>query len=131
MFLHRRHLRTFVVLLLALVLAAAVYGFAAANTVPTSHAGDGQNTVSGYTVSNIHYELSSTDPTKVSKVSFDLDASADNGGVYAAVGDNSSPTNWTWSNACTNSSGNTWECTFSSPPAVLNVYHLRVVAAGP
>ena len=33
--------------LLALILAAAVYGFAAANTVPDTYAGDGAGTILG------------------------------------------------------------------------------------
>lgn len=124
----KTRIRVFGAVLLALILAAAVYGFAAGNTVPDSHAGDGDGGVSGYTVSNISYTLDSSDPTKVASVSFSLDNTASD--VYAAVGDNASPTNWTWSNACS-LSGSTWTCTFATEPSVLDIYRLRVVATGP
>jgi len=56
------------------IMAAAVYGFAAANTVPTSKAGDGAGVVSGYTVSSIHYNLNATNPRNIDSVTFNLDA---------------------------------------------------------
>jgi len=55
------------------IMAAAVYGFAAANTVPTSKAGDGAGVVSGYTVSSIHYNLNATNPRNIDSVTFNLD----------------------------------------------------------
>jgi hypothetical protein len=55
---------------LALILATAAYGFAAANTVPGSFAGDGSGTISGYTVSNVHYTLDTTSPARITSVSF-------------------------------------------------------------
>ncbi len=69
--------RSLALLALALVLAAAVYGFAAANTVPAHKAGDGSGAVTGFTVSNIEYDLNATTPSNVDAVEFDLDASAD------------------------------------------------------
>lgn len=125
MFVQKR-LRVFAGVLLALVLAAAAYGFAAANTVPDSRAGDGQGTVSGYAVSNIRYTLDTNNPSLVSGVSFDLDASASQ--VYAAVGDGAT---WTWSGSCANGGGNAWSCSFTSQPAVGSITQLRVVATGP
>lgn len=123
----RRNFRKLLAILLALLLTAAVYGFAAANTVPPSYAGDGDNSVSGYTVSNVHYNLDPANPYLVSSVDFTLDASASS--VYAAVGD--STMTWTWSNACTDTSsgaGTSWNCAFSTPPTVQSIYYLRVVA---
>ena len=53
-------------LIVALAAAAAItggaYAFTAANTVPATNAGSGSGTVSGYTVSNIHYSLNTTTP---------------------------------------------------------------------
>ena len=51
--------RSFGMLVIALILAASIYGFAAANTVPGTSAGDGSGAISGYTVSNIVYGLNS------------------------------------------------------------------------
>lgn len=68
--------KTLVAVGLALVLTTAAYGFAAANTVPDSKAGDGTGAVSGYTVSNVTYYLEASDPSKLDKVTFTLDAAA-------------------------------------------------------
>lgn len=57
-----------------LMLAVGAYGFTAANVVPTTKAGDGQGTVSGYTVSAVHYNLNSTTPTNVDSITFNLDS---------------------------------------------------------
>ena len=65
-------LRTVAMLALLLILSAVAYGFAAANTVPVSGAGDGSGAISGYTVSGISYTLNGTDPTKLDKVVFTL-----------------------------------------------------------
>lgn len=53
----------------AIVLSQA---FIASNTVPTSNAGSGSNTVSGYTVSNIDYNLNATGAEDIDSVEFDL-----------------------------------------------------------
>ena len=131
MFVQKR-LRTFAGVLLALVLAAAAYGFAAANTVGATKAGDGNGAVSGYTVSGVTYNLDTANPDLVASVDFSLNAQATS--VYAAVGDNSATTVWTWSNACSDTSGGagtSWHCVFGTPPSVQNIYFLRVVATGP
>jgi len=79
--------RLLVLLVLAVVLSAATYGFAAANTVDDSVAGEGAGDISGYDVSNVVYTLNSTDPTQFASVSFDLDASASD--VHAGIGNGS------------------------------------------
>ena len=56
--------RTFKALLAVmtvLILAGAAYAFAAANTVPATKAGDGLGVISGYTVTNVVYDLNATD----------------------------------------------------------------------
>jgi hypothetical protein len=69
---------------MGLILAAATYGFAAANDVPDGVAGEGSGAISGYTVSNVKYTLDSSDPTLFAMVQFDLDGSASD--VYAGIG---------------------------------------------
>jgi hypothetical protein len=61
------------VLMLAGAIVAGTYAFTAANTVPTSHAGDGTGTVSGYTVSAVHYTLDATNPANLNSVGFTVD----------------------------------------------------------
>ena len=111
-----------------LTLGVIAYGYAAANVVPESGAGDGSGTVSGYTISNIDYALLSSDPSKVASVSFDVDATSgasDPNDVQVTV---DSGTTWT---ACTGPVESTWTCTFtaSSEPSVSAIEELQVVAA--
>jgi hypothetical protein len=73
MFNRNRNIRYLAIFALVLILAGATYAFAAANTVPTSKAGDGSGGISGYTVSVIHYNLNATTPTNIDSVTFTLD----------------------------------------------------------
>ena len=54
----------------AFVVAGSAYAFTAANTVPASNAGAGSGTVSGFTVSNLHYALNAATPTNVDSLTF-------------------------------------------------------------
>jgi len=58
-----------------MILSASAYGFAAANTVPDTMAGDGTGAISGYTVSAVTYVVE-TDASKLDYVTFNLDAAA-------------------------------------------------------
>ena len=53
--------RYLAVVLLVLIVAASAYAFAAANNVPASGAGDGEDAISGYNVTNVHYTLDTDD----------------------------------------------------------------------
>ena len=70
MFRSRIPARLVVMFAVALIFATAAYGFAASNTVPTSNAGDGSGTISGYTVSAVHYTLNATNPANIDTVTF-------------------------------------------------------------
>ena len=50
----------------------SAYAFTASNTVPDSNAGDGDSTVSGYTISDIEYGLNASTPTNIDTVSFTI-----------------------------------------------------------
>lgn len=52
---------------------AATLAFTNTNTVPGSNAGAGSGAISGYTVTAIDYNLLSSDPTKLTSVTFKLD----------------------------------------------------------
>ena len=73
MFTRFLRVRFFVMFALALVLAAGAYGFAASNTVPASYAGDGSNTISGYVISTVHYNLNAANPGTIDSVTFTTD----------------------------------------------------------
>jgi hypothetical protein len=75
-------------LLIAAALGLAVLGiggaaFSAANTVPESSAGDGSETISGYTITAITYNVNGANPQNIDSVTFT--ATADNGSAAGAL----------------------------------------------
>jgi hypothetical protein len=112
------------VLVLSAAIVAGTYAFTAANTVPQSYAGDGSGTVSGYTVSSIHYNLNATNPANIDSVQFSVDVAPVAGStmrVQLAGGGS-------WY-SCTNA-GTAVTCTTTAPQAtVLAATTLRVVIA--
>ena len=115
--------------LIALALAiAAVTGLsfvlAAANVVPDTKAGDGVGTISGYTVSGVHYTLNSSDPSKVDQVAFTVDSTPTAGSTLKAQ----LVSGGSWY-SCTNS-GTSVTCATTSPQATVTPANsLRVVIA--
>jgi hypothetical protein len=73
----KKHKTTKTLLVIAIIalITAATYAFTASNNVQSSKAGDGSGTISGYSVTNIHYTNLGT---SFATVSFDLDAAASN-----------------------------------------------------
>ena len=67
---------------LALVIVGRA-AFAAANTIPVSSAGYASTAVSGFTISNIDYNMNATDPRNLDTVTFT--ATADNGDTGTAL----------------------------------------------
>lgn len=126
--------RTLILFALAMVLAAASYGFAAANTVPGSTAGDGSGTVSGYTITNIHYTLNTTNPANIDSVTFNtspaISTTAPAGTIKVQIGQGAANT---WHN-CTVTTSVSCDLTKDSANATttvtaLGITNLRVVAA--
>lgn len=115
-------LRLLYPLLIALVLAAVTFAYAAANTVPSSSAGDGSNTISGYTVSNVHYVLDSTNPALISAVEFTLSGANAPQTVKIQL---TSSGSWY---SCT-LSGSTYSCNVGGGVSAYDASILRVVAA--
>ncbi len=116
----KRAIKIFAIAIAAFVFASVATAFAAANTVPSSSAGDGSGTVSGYTVSNIQYTLNGTNPANIDSVSFTLSAVAGTVKIKLVAAGS------TWY-SCTNPSGNNWSCT-TTGATVLSADELRVVA---
>jgi hypothetical protein len=116
-----RSSKMFVVVLVVLVFATAAFAFAASNTVPGTYAGEGASTTSGYTVSNVAYNLNATTPSNIDSVSFDLNAAAGSATVRLVT----TGSYYT----CTNTSGNTWSCATTAPQVTVQAAdELRVVA---
>ena len=117
-----RNMKVLFVLLVAIVLAVSAYAFAAANTVPTTKAGTGAGAISGYTVSNVVYNLNTSDPTQLDSVDLTLDAAATNVQIKLVAAGS------TWYD-CTNTSGNVWNCDTTTPAqTVASMDELEVVA---
>ena len=122
-----RSLRIFAVVVGVLVLAGMFYAFAAANVVPETGAGVGDDTISGYTISEVTYTLNDTDPTTIEAVGFSLASTAD-AGVPTTV--KAQVINDTGSfYACTTSDDTTWACAISPVIDVSTTDTLTVVAA--
>ena len=122
--------RRLVVIAAFAIIAMSVFGFAAANTVDPSTAGDGTGDVTGGTASNIHYELNTNG--RISSVHFD----------YAPAAGGPAPTeafielldingNGLGSASCVAGVG-AWDfdCTLGGSVDVAPVVDLRVVTAG-
>ena len=107
-------------LLVALVVAGAIaggaYAFTASNTVPNSTAGSGSGTVSGYTVSALHYGLNTTTPNNIDSLTFTVSPvipSTSTGKVIVqATLTSGGPSTYTCS---TNAAGETVTCNTTSP----------------
>ena len=113
-------LKVAVVIIIALSITSVAYAYAASNTVPATTAGDGQGTISGYTVTNVVYTLDATNPANISKVAFTLSSAAS---VVQVSLTGSTPYQ-----SCTVSGGTNVTCTFSTEPTVLSATALRVIA---
>jgi hypothetical protein len=72
-----RNLKVLSIALVALVLAASSYAFAASITgIPDSKAGTGSGTVTGYAVTNVAYTFNATNPANLDSVAFTFDGVA-------------------------------------------------------
>lgn len=119
--------RTLFVIVIALILAAVTFAYAAANTVPASGAGDGSGDISGYTVSNIHYILNVANPQVIESVTFTLTPITASAGAPTSVRIQLVSTAGNWY-SCTESAG-TWTCNVSGAVTVLAADRLTVVSA--
>lgn len=105
------------------IMAVTVSGFAAANTVPTSKAGDGTGAISGYTIANVKYTLNGTNPGDIDSVSFTGGPTLGTHTIKIKLVSTGS----TWY-TCTIASPNV--CATTAPQAdVLSANELRVVIA--
>jgi len=116
-----RAIKVFLIALIAFVFATVATAFAASNTVPSGSAGDGSGTISGYTVTNVQYNLNATNPANLDSVSFTLSAAATTVKIKLVAAGS------TYYN-CTNSGGNNWSCT-TTGATVSPADELRVIAA--
>lgn len=101
------------------IVAVSAFGFAASNSMPSdTRAGDGTTSISGYTVSNVSYNLDSSTPAEIDSVEFTLSAAATN--VRASI-------NGTNSTSCSNTV-NDWICNMPDGVGVTAASSLYIVA---
>jgi hypothetical protein len=112
--------RTLLAVMLVLILAAAVYGFAATNTVTATAAGDGTGVISGYAITNVAYTLNGSNPGTIDSVAFSINPTSAGTVRIKLVAAGS-----TWYN-CTNAAGAV-SCT-TTGASVTAADELRVVA---
>lgn len=110
----------------AATVAGGAYAFTASNTVPDTVAGAGSGTVSGYTVSGLHYGLNSTNPANIDSLTFTIapaipSTSSGKVEVQAAL-TSGGPDNYV---CTTDTAGTTVTCPTTSP--VLSVSTLSTV----
>ena len=116
-----RTLKIGLALMVVTIIAAVGYAFAAANTVPDTKAGDGQGTVSGYTITAVVYNLNAADPSTLDSVGFDTGAAAAQVQVQLVA------TTGSWY-SCALDTGTTWTCNTTGLD-VSTIDQLRVVAS--
>ena len=124
-------LRLVVAAVAAAAVAGGAYAFTAANTVPNSNAGAGSGTVSGYTVTNLHYSLNATTPANIDSLTFNVNPvipSTSSGKVIVQASLSSGgPNTYT---CTTNTAGDTVTCGTTSPQLTADkLSSVTVVAA--
>jgi hypothetical protein len=116
---------------IALLVGIGGYAFTGSNTVPNTNVGAGTGSVSGYTISNIHYNLNATNPSNVDSVTFTVSPAipgTSNGTVtVSAALSTGGPNTYT----CTrNAAGDTVTCPTTSPQLPVDkLTGLTIVAA--
>jgi hypothetical protein len=115
-----RNFKVLFVVFAIVIVSVAAYAFAAANTVPDTKAGAGSGTVSGYTISNIVYNLNATDPTDLDSVDLTLSAAASTVKIKLVAAGS------TWYD-CTVVTGNDFTCV-TTGATVSSMDELNVVA---
>lgn len=118
-----RSLKLFCIILAVPVLPFAIVGFADANTMAEQRVGSGSRTISGYTVSNVVYNLGTEDPSVVNSVELTLDAQA----ALVRIRLEGSSSFWY---DCSAISGTRWMCNTSHPAqTVASMDVLEVIAS--
>lgn len=106
------------------------YGYTKANVIQESDPADVPSDVSGYTITNIDYTLSSSDPTKVRSITLDVTPSdgADEAVDALITVDNGV----TWI-TCTYQAAGKWVCNFPTlhEPSIASISNVRLVTKTP
>jgi hypothetical protein len=118
----RKLIRLQILALVFVIASYSVYALAASETTGLRTGGEGTSPISGWTVSNVHYQLGQ-DPSKISAVEFDLDSPA----LQVQVSLNSSSAAFY---SCVSVSRTHWLCNTDSQVSIAGADELRVIATG-
>ena len=119
-----RAFKVFLIVMVAFAFASVATAYAAANTVPATNAGDGAGTISGYTISAVHYDLNATNPQNIDSVTFTTSATVPTGSTVKIMLVDGGATWYT----CTGQGSTSISCT-TTDATVLEANSLRVVIA--
>ncbi|HEY5267007.1 MAG TPA: hypothetical protein VIJ40_09360 [Acidimicrobiales bacterium] len=101
---------------IGLLIAGGAYAFTASNTVPNATVGAGTGTVSGYTITSMHYSLDATTPTNIDSVTFQISpvvpSTSSGKVVISAALSTGGPNSYT---CTTDTTGETVTCATTSP----------------
>jgi hypothetical protein len=121
----RTHYRVLSLVSLSLLIAAATYGFAEANTISgVSGMGAGYGVKSSYEVSRVSYTLDVEDPGTFTAVDFTLEG--EGSAIFVGVSA-SEKGEITWADDCVNI-GSQWTCSFDQSIDVLGADWLHVTS---
>lgn len=118
--------KVLLIVIVAFAFASVATAYAAANTVPASAAGDGVGTISGYTISAIHYNLNATNPQNIDSVTFTTNVTVSVGSTVK-IKLVTAGTDWY---TCTGQGSTSISCITTSPQATVSASDsLRIVIA--
>lgn len=119
----RRSLRIFITLTIMAIFATGAYAFTASNTVDPSSAGYGDETISGFDVTDVRYGVDDTvSPPEINEVTFLLIPQIDPGGTVQVQLDGSS-----W-HSCSTDPGSGYQVCPVSGVTVEDADNLEVLA---
>ncbi len=119
-----RAFKVLLIVIVVIVFASIATAYAAANTVPGTNAGDGAGTISGYTISSVHYNLNASNPQNIDSVTFTVNVAIPGGSTMKIKLVDAGSTWYT----CTVAGGTSVTCTTTGATAV-SADSLRVVIA--
>ncbi len=114
------------IVVVVLFAVAGTFAFTAANTVPDTKAGDGSGTITGYTISAVHYVLNGTNPGNIDEVEFTLDSTPVAGSTIRIQADSVGGVWYACSNVTTSV---TCDTTVGTQLTVAATDNLRVIVA--
>jgi hypothetical protein len=125
-----RRVRIALALAASLAIAGGAYASIPASTVPPSGAVGGAGTVSGYTITNIHYGLDVASPVEIDSLTFTVSPtipSSGSGGVLVqATLSTGGPATYS---CATNANGDLVTCATTSPPLTVALLTAITVVA--